>query len=108
MLSREVEAMLASDDAARFLGVLYGDEPRQWRDDLAGDDRLRAIVNACTRLRFCTADGTMEFREKRGREHAPDGFRAVVRAPDRGARARVDRRVRPLVDARPRCSRPTC
>jgi len=64
-LSREVEAMLASDRAREFLGVLYGDEPRQWRDDLAGYDRLRVIVNACTRLRFCTADGTMELREKR-------------------------------------------
>jgi bis(5'-nucleosyl)-tetraphosphatase (symmetrical) len=30
-LSREVEAMLASDRAREFLGVLYGDEPRQWR-----------------------------------------------------------------------------
>ncbi len=75
MLSREVEAKLASDDAHRFLGVLYGDEPSVWRDDLAGDDRLRAIVNACTRLRFCTAEGGMEFREKRGRDHAPAGFR---------------------------------
>lgn len=74
MLSREVEAMLASDDAHRFLGVLYGDQPAAWRDDLAGDDRLRTIVNVCTRLRFCAADGTMEFREKRGREHAPAGF----------------------------------
>src|SRR5678816_2247860 len=53
-LSREVEAMLASDRAREFLGVLYGDEPRQWRDDLTGYDRLRVIVNACTRLRFCT------------------------------------------------------
>ncbi|MEO8486329.1 MAG: symmetrical bis(5'-nucleosyl)-tetraphosphatase [Betaproteobacteria bacterium] len=76
MLSGEVEAKLASDDAHRFLGVLYGDEPSAWRDDLDGDDRLRAIVNVCTRLRFCAADGRMEFREKRGREHAPDGFHA--------------------------------
>ena len=75
MLSGEVEAKLASDDAHRFLGVLYGDEPSTWRDDLEGDDRLRAIVNACTRMRFCTPDGRMEFREKRGREHAPEGFR---------------------------------
>jgi bis(5'-nucleosyl)-tetraphosphatase (symmetrical) len=74
-LSREVEAMLASDDANRFLGVLYGDEPRTWRDELTGDDRLRAIVNACTRMRFCTPDGMMEFREKRGRAHTPPGFR---------------------------------
>jgi bis(5'-nucleosyl)-tetraphosphatase (symmetrical) len=75
MLSREVQAMLASHDAHRFLGVLYGDEPSTWRDDLTGDDRLRAIVNVCTRLRFCTPDGRMEFREKRGREHAPEGYR---------------------------------
>jgi bis(5'-nucleosyl)-tetraphosphatase (symmetrical) len=74
MLSREVEAKLAGDDATRFLSVLYGDEPARWRDDLDGDDRLRAIVNACTRLRFCTADGAMEFREKRGPSHAPAGF----------------------------------
>ncbi|MFO1281032.1 MAG: symmetrical bis(5'-nucleosyl)-tetraphosphatase [Burkholderiales bacterium] len=75
MLSGEVEAKLASDDAVRFLGVLYGDEPSTWSDELDGDERLRAIVNVCTRLRFCTAGGAMEFREKRGREHAPEGFR---------------------------------
>ena len=75
MLSREVEAMMASERRQEFLGMLYGDEPRTWRDDLDGYDRLRVIVNACTRLRFCTADGTMELSEKRGREHAPDGYR---------------------------------
>ena len=74
MLSREVQAMLAGDHAKEFLGVLYGDEPRHWQDDHAGYDRLRVAVNACTRLRFCAADGTMDFREKRGAGHAPDGF----------------------------------
>jgi bis(5'-nucleosyl)-tetraphosphatase (symmetrical) len=75
MLSREVQAMLASARAGAFLAVLYGDEPRAWRDDLEGFDRLRVVVNACARLRFCTADGTMEFREKRGPDRAPEGFR---------------------------------
>jgi bis(5'-nucleosyl)-tetraphosphatase (symmetrical) len=74
-LSREVQAMLASESADRFLRELYGDEPRSWRDDLTGFDRLRVVVNACTRLRFCTAEGTMEFREKRGPDAAPAGFR---------------------------------
>jgi bis(5'-nucleosyl)-tetraphosphatase (symmetrical) len=74
-LSREVETTLAGGDRHRFLGVLYGDEPSTWRDGLEGDDRLRAIVNAFTRLRFCAPDGRMEFREKRGREHTPAGFR---------------------------------
>jgi bis(5'-nucleosyl)-tetraphosphatase (symmetrical) len=73
--AREVEAVIAGPDADAFLSVLYGDEPRTWRDDLEGYARLRAIVNACARLRFCTADGTMEFREKRGPDDAPPGFR---------------------------------
>ncbi len=90
LLSREVEVRLASDDAGRFLGVLYGDEPRTWSDALDGDDRLRAIVNACTRMRFCTGDGTMEFREKRGRQHAPEGFRPwFMHESRRSARALV-------------------
>ena len=82
-LSREVEAKLASQDAGRFLSVLYGDEPATWRDDLCGDDRLRAIVNACTRLRFCTVDGRMEFREKRGPAHAPAGYLPWFAHPER-------------------------
>jgi bis(5'-nucleosyl)-tetraphosphatase (symmetrical) len=74
-LSREVEAMLASENADAFLRALYGDEPRAWREDLAGFDRLRVVVNACTLLRFCTADGVMEFEEKRGPGAAPEGYR---------------------------------
>jgi bis(5'-nucleosyl)-tetraphosphatase (symmetrical) len=73
-LAGEVETVLASTDREPFLRVLYGDEPHAWRDDLEGFDRLRAIVNALTRLRFCTSDGRMEFREKRGAAHAPPGF----------------------------------
>jgi bis(5'-nucleosyl)-tetraphosphatase (symmetrical) len=74
-LSREVEAVLASERADAFLRHLYGDEPRAWRDGLHGFDRLRVIVNACTRMRFCTADGAIEFKEKRGPDAAPAGFR---------------------------------
>ena len=81
--SDEVQAMLASSDAHEFLGVLYGDEPRRWSPDLKGYDRLRAIVNACTRLRFCTADDTMDLAEKRGPEHVPDGFLPWFAHPER-------------------------
>jgi bis(5'-nucleosyl)-tetraphosphatase (symmetrical) len=82
-LSREVEATLAGGRAHEFLGVLYGDEPRQWRDDLEGYDRLRVIVNACTRLRFCTADDTMELKEKRGPESTPEGYAPWFEHPQR-------------------------
>jgi bis(5'-nucleosyl)-tetraphosphatase (symmetrical) len=75
-LAREVETALQGPESESFLRVLYGDEPHAWREDLEGFDRLRAIVNALTRLRFCTADDRMEFREKRGAEFAPPGFAA--------------------------------
>ena len=83
MLSHEVQRMMASASAREFLGVLYGDEPRRWSDELTGYDRLRVAVNACTRLRFCTADGMMEFREKRGPEFTPAGFAPWFAQPDR-------------------------
>jgi bis(5'-nucleosyl)-tetraphosphatase (symmetrical) len=74
MLSREVEAVLASDRHDDFLRHLYGDLPARWDDALTGYDRLRVIVNACTRLRYCAADDTMDLAEKRGPAHAPAGF----------------------------------
>ncbi|MEO5699966.1 MAG: symmetrical bis(5'-nucleosyl)-tetraphosphatase [Casimicrobiaceae bacterium] len=80
----EVAAVLAGDEANAFLATMYGDTPHAWRDDLEGVDRLRVIVNVCTRLRFCSANGAMEFKEKRGREHAPDGTLAWFDHPYRG------------------------
>ena len=74
MLSREVEKVLASDQQHEFLRSLYGDEPSRWSDALTGYDRLRVVVNACTRLRFCAADDTLALEEKRGPEYAPQGF----------------------------------
>lgn len=72
-LAREVEAALRGPRYREFLASLYGGEPRAWREDLAGWDRLRVIVNAMARLRFCTAEGVMDV-EAKGRE-APPGYR---------------------------------
>lgn len=63
-LGAEVAAMLRSDGWVDFLRTMYGNEPAAWRDDLQGADRLRCIINAMTRLRFCTPDGVMDFKMK--------------------------------------------
>jgi bis(5'-nucleosyl)-tetraphosphatase (symmetrical) len=73
-LAREVERALAAPEYREFLERLYGARPEQWSEGLAGFDRLRAIVNAMTRLRFCTPEGRMEFRAKG--LAPPAGFRA--------------------------------
>jgi bis(5'-nucleosyl)-tetraphosphatase (symmetrical) len=63
-LAREVEHALAAPGYCDFLANMYGSEPARWSDSLVGWDRLRVIVNAMTRMRFCAPDGTMEFRAK--------------------------------------------
>jgi bis(5'-nucleosyl)-tetraphosphatase (symmetrical) len=73
-LGKEVQAALAADDYRDFLANMYGSQPARWEDGLAGWDRLRVIVNAMTRMRFCTPDGAMEFLSN-GVE-SPTGYRA--------------------------------
>ncbi len=73
-LSTEVQAVLQHADHARFLQNMYGNQPDRWSADLQGDDRLRCIVNAFTRLRFCSADGVMDFESAESADHAPEGL----------------------------------
>lgn len=63
-LSREVETALKSDEWAGFLKEMYGNAPAKWDETLKGADRLRCIVNALTRMRYCHADGAMELDTK--------------------------------------------
>lgn len=70
-LSDEVGAALTASNYRDFLANMWGSEPNAWRDELAGWDRLRVVVNAMTRMRFCTPDGVMEFRAP-GAKGPPD------------------------------------
>jgi bis(5'-nucleosyl)-tetraphosphatase (symmetrical) len=82
-LAGEVEAALAAPGWREFLAHLWGSEPASWRDDLAGWPRLRVIVNAMTRMRFCTPDGVMDFRAKGEVGNAPPGYLPWFEAPGR-------------------------
>lgn len=79
----EVESVLRGPELGEFLIRMYGNTPRQWRTDLQGLQRLRAIVNVLTRLRFCTPDDRMEFEIKEGAHAAPPGFWPWFDAPGR-------------------------
>jgi bis(5'-nucleosyl)-tetraphosphatase (symmetrical) len=61
-LSDEVSRALTAPGYLDFLANMWGSEPAAWRDELAGWDRLRVVVNAMTRMRYLTAAGAMEFR----------------------------------------------
>ena len=84
-LSDEVSAALTAPDFREFLAHLWGSKPAAWHDDLSGWERLRVIVNAMTRMRFCSTDGVMEFSTKGPPEKAPPGFLPWFAVP--GAKA---------------------
>lgn len=82
-LASDFSAMLCSDTGADWLRRMYGNHPTQWDDALTGDDRWRMVVNAMTRLRFCTHDGVMDFASKDGVGQAPDGYVPWFDVPQR-------------------------
>jgi bis(5'-nucleosyl)-tetraphosphatase (symmetrical) len=82
-LAQEVQTVLRGVELADFLRSMYGDQPRRWDDSLRGADRLRVIVNALTRLRFCSAEGAMEFGTKDGADAAPPGYLPWFEVPQR-------------------------
>ena len=81
--AEEVQAVLRGTALHGFLPRMYGNEPTRWSDSLAGDDRLRFIVNALTRMRFSRDDGTLEFTTKEGAAGAPPGYRPWFEVPGR-------------------------
>jgi len=82
-LADEVSALLRGPDLTDFLKVMYGDRPQRWSETLGEHDRWRFVVNALTRMRFCAADGTMEFAAKNGAQAPPPGFYPWFDAPGR-------------------------
>lgn len=82
-LAGEVEDVLRGDALATFMPQMYGGLPNQWRDDLQGADRLRVIVNALTRMRFCNAQGAMDFSVKESADQAPEGLMPWFEVPGR-------------------------
>jgi bis(5'-nucleosyl)-tetraphosphatase (symmetrical) len=82
-LAREVETVLRGPGLTAFLERMWGNQPDHWDDALAGVDRLRLIVNALTRLRFCTPEGAMDFKASGRLDQAPAGMVAWFDVPGR-------------------------
>ncbi len=82
-LAAEVEAVVRGPALGDFLLRMYGNEPLQWSDTLEGADRLRLIVNALTRLRFCTAEGVVDLKSSGGLHEVPAGYMPWFDVPGR-------------------------
>lgn len=55
---------LRSPQRDYWLKQMYGDKPNSWSDAHSDIEKFRYTINALTRMRYCFADGTLEFLEK--------------------------------------------
>ncbi|WP_119393396.1 symmetrical bis(5'-nucleosyl)-tetraphosphatase [Salinibius halmophilus] len=73
--SVEVSSVLQSKkQRAQYFDNMYGNTPDTWHEQLSGWERLRLITNYCTRMRFCDAQGKLEFAHSGSPDCAPEGF----------------------------------
>lgn len=86
-LSDEVGLALQGPRYQKLMKHMWGSEPAAWDDALEGWDRLRVIVNAMTRMRFCTPTGVMEFQTKGELVSAPPGHVPWFDVPGRKSAA---------------------
>ena len=82
-LAGEVQDVLRGSELPAFLHRMYGNQPDRWSDALAGADRLRVIINALTRLRFCSPEGAMDFESTESASSAPPGLLPWFDVPGR-------------------------
>lgn len=82
-LAHEVETVLRGPDWVGFLRQMYGNTPDKWDDGLQGVDRLRCIVNALTRMRYCSSDGRMQLAHTKGLGESMPGFMPWFDVPER-------------------------
>jgi bis(5'-nucleosyl)-tetraphosphatase (symmetrical) len=86
-LAREVETVLRGQGCAALLSQMYGDKPDRWRPSLAGMDRQRFVINCLTRIRYCHADGRLDFEEHGPPGSQTEGLMPWFELPDRAAQS---------------------
>jgi bis(5'-nucleosyl)-tetraphosphatase (symmetrical) len=76
----ELARLTGTDDETckKIVHQLYMErfnDPNCWQECLTGTDRIRCLINYFTRMRFCTADGTLDFRYKGEPPHQDPNFK---------------------------------
>lgn len=66
-----VEQALQSADYQNFLSSMYSDKPANWSASHKGQKQLRFAVNVLTRMRYCQADGSLDFSYNGAPHRAP-------------------------------------
>lgn len=79
--AEEVHTVLRGPAPETFFAEMYGNKPAGWKKSLKGMERLRVITNYFTRMRFCDAQGGLEFDSKEDPHQAPSGYQPWFNYP---------------------------
>ncbi len=71
-----VQKHLQSENLGDFLTKMYHNQPDAWRTNLSELEQCRYTINALMRMRFCKANGQLEFTHKLNYDQAPSGYKA--------------------------------
>ena len=75
----EAESSLSMGNRKTFFENIIGDDPSRWHAKHRGWKRLRFIINAFTRIRYCNEIGRLDFSN----ENPPEGYAPWYRLTDR-------------------------
>ncbi len=56
-----VEKIIQGPDYAAFFQTMYGNKPDIWSESMSKMDKARFTVNCLTRMRYCDAEGRLDF-----------------------------------------------
>jgi bis(5'-nucleosyl)-tetraphosphatase (symmetrical) len=73
-LAAELEEALRGPRHGRLFERMYGNRPDRWSPALEGDQRLRFLVNAFTRIRYVDRRGRLELGETGAPGTQPEGL----------------------------------
>ncbi|MDO9212934.1 MAG: symmetrical bis(5'-nucleosyl)-tetraphosphatase [Methylococcales bacterium] len=77
------EQALRRPDYQLFLKQMYGNKPNQWSPQLKGIARLRFIINCFTRMRYCDAEGRLDFANSGALGSQPSNLLPWFEVPNR-------------------------
>ena len=63
-LTGKVSKALQGKRSGELLEHMYGNRPNRWSAEQSWLEQRRAIINTCTRMRFCRRDGSLDYSAK--------------------------------------------
>lgn len=72
--SSVVSKALKKKSYVELLKKMYGSDPKDWSSKLSPEQQQRFTINACTRMRFLTKEGSLEFSHKEKPSNKPSKY----------------------------------